>query len=140
LAALFLCIDVGAEICAGGYLYSYGVLKELATKTESAYLTSGFWGALTLGRLLAVPGTFATIQTDQTDANAAAIKMTSAQILFANMSICLLANIVWLLFLDSSVALWIGTIIYGFGISSCFPTAINLTENYMRLSGILPLN
>lgn len=54
--SLFLLVYVGAEVSAGGYLFSYAVLKNLAGETESAFLTSGFWGALTLGRLLAVPG------------------------------------------------------------------------------------
>jgi fucose permease len=47
LVATFLLVYVGAEVCAGGYLYSYSVLSGLASKTDGAYLTSVFWGALT---------------------------------------------------------------------------------------------
>ena len=42
-------MDVGAEVTAGGYLYSYAVLENLATETSAAFLTSVLWGALTIG-------------------------------------------------------------------------------------------
>ncbi len=47
---LFLMVYVGAEVSAGGYLYSYAVVEDLASETAAAYLTSLFWGALTLGK------------------------------------------------------------------------------------------
>jgi len=49
---LFLLVYVGAEVSAGGYMYAYAVIQDLATETSAAFLTSMFWGALTLGSLL----------------------------------------------------------------------------------------
>ncbi len=36
-------------------MYSYAVLKHLLSEQNAAYLTSSFWGFLTLGRGLAIP-------------------------------------------------------------------------------------
>ena len=48
-------VFVGAEVGIGGWTYTYAIKQNLATETSAAYLTSGFWGAFTLGRLIAIP-------------------------------------------------------------------------------------
>jgi hypothetical protein len=55
-SGLFLLIYWGAEVSAGGYLYAYAVIQDLATETSAALLTSVFWGALTFGAYLQPPG------------------------------------------------------------------------------------
>jgi FHS family Na+ dependent glucose MFS transporter 1 len=54
-AALFLFFYVGAEIAFGNWVYTYAVELKLAQAVQAAYLTSGFWLAFTVGRLLSVP-------------------------------------------------------------------------------------
>ena len=55
LIALFLFLYVGAEVSFGGWIYTYTVALKLGGAATAAYITSAFWGSLTLGRLLAVP-------------------------------------------------------------------------------------
>ncbi|MEZ4592582.1 MAG: MFS transporter [Chloroflexota bacterium] len=55
LVAGFLFLYVGAEVSYGGWVYTYATTLGLSSTTAAAYLTSFFWGALTLGRLLSIP-------------------------------------------------------------------------------------
>ncbi len=53
--SLLLFLYVGTEVSFGGWIYAYAIASgRLADPVRAAYLTSGFWGALTVGRLLAV--------------------------------------------------------------------------------------
>ena len=47
-------IGKGAEIGFGNWVYTYALKLGLGTTITSAYITSAFWGTLTLGRLLGV--------------------------------------------------------------------------------------
>jgi len=51
---LYLFFYVGAEITYGGWIYTYATSLGLASPTQAAYLTSGFWLAFTIGRLLSI--------------------------------------------------------------------------------------
>jgi FHS family Na+ dependent glucose MFS transporter 1 len=55
LVMLFMAVYVGAEVGMGGWLYTYAVEMGLADTTSAAYLTSVYWGAFMLGRLLSIP-------------------------------------------------------------------------------------
>ncbi|ELR17151.1 transporter, major facilitator subfamily protein [Acanthamoeba castellanii str. Neff] len=119
-AGLFLLVDVGAEVTAGGYLYSYAVLENLATETSAAFLTSVLWGALTIGRLISIP---------------ASLYFSAAQILAVLMVGCVGSNLLMAVFSNSSTVLWLGAFLYGLSISSAFPTAMHLAEGYVPLTG-----
>ena len=54
-AMLFLFFYVGAEITFGGWIYTYAVTLKLASAAGAAYLTSVFWLAFTIGRLISIP-------------------------------------------------------------------------------------
>jgi fucose permease len=45
----------GAENSLGGWIHTYGIMRNGMNPAVAAYLTSAFWGAFTLGRLLAIP-------------------------------------------------------------------------------------
>jgi fucose permease len=51
-----LFIYVGAEVTYGGWIYTYAVKVYDISPPESAIISSAFWGAITIGRLIA--GTF----------------------------------------------------------------------------------
>ncbi len=55
MVALFMFLYVGSEVSFGGWIYTYAVTLKLADTIIAAYLTSVFWGALTMGRLAAIP-------------------------------------------------------------------------------------
>ncbi len=54
-AALMLFFYVGAEVAFGGWVYTYAVELKLASAAGAAYLTSAFWLAFTIGRLISIP-------------------------------------------------------------------------------------
>jgi fucose permease len=55
LFALYFFLNVGAEGSFGGWIYTYARAMNLGTEITAAYLTSAFWGAFTVGRLLSSP-------------------------------------------------------------------------------------
>jgi FHS family Na+ dependent glucose MFS transporter 1 len=92
----------------------------LSGATLAAYLTSAFWGALTLGRLLAIP---------------IAARWRPRAILSGDLVGCLVSLSVILLWSKSLVAVWLGTFGMGLSIASIFPTTISLAERRMPITG-----
>ncbi len=120
LSALFLFMYVGAEISFGGWIYTYALKLGVATETAAAYLTSGFWGALTAGRLLAIP---------------IAARVRPSRMLLADLLGCIVSVGLILLFPTSSAAVWIGTLGLGFSMASVFPTTLSFAERRMTITG-----
>lgn len=120
LVAAFLFLYVGAEVSYGGWIYTYATTLDLSSSTAAAYLTSFFWGALTVGRLLSIP---------------IAAKLHPKTLLGGALSGALLSMGILLLGQSSSTALWVGTIGLGLSMSVIFPTTIALAEHTLSLSG-----
>lgn len=118
--AAFLFLYVSAEVSFGGWIYTYALTRNLGTATTAAYLTSVFWGALTLGRLLAIP---------------VALRLPPRTILFGDLFGCLAGVGGILLWPDSSVALWGGAFLIGFSMASIFPTMISYAARRMTTTG-----
>ncbi len=122
LIALFFFCHVGAELSYGGWIYTYALRTGIASETMAAYLNSAFWGALTFGRLLGVP-----IST----------KLKPRTMIVIDLAGCYLACAVVILWKDSGLATWIGTVLMGLSIASLFPTSINLAERNMKMTGAI---
>jgi FHS family Na+ dependent glucose MFS transporter 1 len=120
LIALLLLFYVGAESAFGGWIYTYAVALDLGAATTAAYLTSAFWGALTFGRLVAIP---------------VAARFRPRWILFADLLGCLASMGVILLWRSSPVAVWLGALGLGFSMASFFPTTISLAERRIPITG-----
>lgn len=120
LVAAFLFLYVGAEVAYGGWIYTYAITLGLSNETVAAYLTSFFWGSLTLGRLLSIPLT---------------AKLHPKTLLSGALAGCLLSLVVLIAGQSSVVALWAGTIGLGLSMSVIFPTTIALAEDTLSLSG-----
>jgi FHS family Na+ dependent glucose MFS transporter 1 len=120
LIILFFFLYTGAEVAFGGWIYSYAVALGLASDTVAAYLTSTFWGALTVGRLLAVP---------------LAIRFPPRTVLLADCLGCLASLGLILLGSRSLVATFVGTCGVGLSMASIFPAALSLAQGRMRITG-----
>lgn len=120
LIAVLLLLYVGAEVAFGGWIYSYAIALELGSAAGAAYLASAFWGALTAGRLLAIP---------------VAARFRPRSILLVDLLGCLLSVGIILLWSGSAVALWLGSLGLGLSMASIFPTAITLAERRVRITG-----
>eukprot|EP00761_Pharyngomonas_kirbyi_P007017 gb/GECH01007026.1/.p1 GENE.gb/GECH01007026.1/~~gb/GECH01007026.1/.p1 ORF type:complete len:237 (+),score=46.65 gb/GECH01007026.1/:1-711(+) len=55
LTALYLFLSVGDEVALGGWFSAYAIALNILSEQKAALLSSMFWGALTLGRLIAIP-------------------------------------------------------------------------------------
>ncbi len=120
LVAAFLFLYVGAEVSYGGWIYTYAITLGLSSATVAAYLTSFFWGALTLGRLFSIPIT---------------AKLHPKTLLSGALAGCLFSMAVLIIGQNSAAALWTGTIGLGLSMSVIFPTTIALAEHTLSLSG-----
>lgn len=96
---LFLFFYVGAEVTFGNWIFTYTVTLKRADATQAAYLTSGFWLAFTIGRLVSIP---------------AAARFKSIQIMTLALSACVLIVTLIILNSNSIALLWGCTVALGF--------------------------
>lgn len=110
----------GASMSFGGWIFTYSLSMGLADQTNSAYLTSLFWGALTLGRLAAIP---------------IAIRFKPQSILRADFAGALLSLLAMLIWPRSLAAVVITSAGLGFALASIYPTTMSYSGQIMTLSG-----
>jgi FHS family Na+ dependent glucose MFS transporter 1 len=120
LIVVFLILYVGAEVGFGGWIYTYALEVNLASETTGAYLTSAFWGAFTLGRLLSIP---------------IAAVLRPRWILMGDLLGGAISVVLILIFPTKSTVLWVGSILLGLFLASIFPTMVTLAERRMTLTG-----
>ncbi|MFN2231608.1 MAG: MFS transporter [Anaerolineae bacterium] len=116
----FFFLYVSAEVSFGGWVFTYGVQTGLTDESAAAYLTSAFWGALTLGRLLAIP---------------IAARLRPESMLLGDLIGSLVSVLAILLWPASPVALWAGSLGLGLCLASIFPTLMSLAERKMAVTG-----
>ena len=121
-AMLFLFFYVGAEITFGGWIYTFAVTLKLASVAGAAYLTSAFWLAFTVGRLISIP---------------AATRFTPKQVILAALFSCLSVLTLGMLFSGSSIALWLMAVGLGFCMAPVWPTGFTLAGQSIALTGKL---
>jgi FHS family Na+ dependent glucose MFS transporter 1 len=122
LIVILFVLYVGLELGFGNWIYTYALTLKLGTTITAAYLTSAFWGSFTLGRLLGI-----WIST----------RLRSLTILFIDFAGCAVSTVLIMLWKDSSLALWIGTIGLGISMASIFPTFIMLAGERMKITGTI---
>ena len=122
LIVFFFMIYVGLEVGFGNWIYTYSIHIHLADETSAAYLTSAFWGAFMVGRLLGI---------------GISSRLRPQAILLMDLSGSLVAFAILLYWPMSSAALWAGTIVLGLSIASIFATAMAFAEHRLRLTGAM---
>jgi FHS family Na+ dependent glucose MFS transporter 1 len=122
LCLLLFLFYVGLELGFGNWVYTYALTLGLGTTITAAYLTSAFWGSFTIGRLMGV-----WIST----------RARSQNILIMDLVGCALSTIIIMLWKDSNLALWIGTIGLGLSMASIFPTIFILAGERMQITGTI---
>jgi FHS family Na+ dependent glucose MFS transporter 1 len=122
LIVFFFVFTVGLELGFGNWIYTFSSRLHLANETGAAYLTSAFWGALSIGRLLGI---------------GISSRIPSRFILLADLTGCLVAFAILLLWPSSLIALWAGTIMMGLSIASVFATGMAFAEQRLSLTGVM---
>jgi fucose permease len=120
LLVLFFFIFVGAEVAFSGWIFTYATTLNLTGATAGRYLTSAFFGAFMLGRLLAIP---------------IAARFRPRTILFGDLIGCVVSLGIILVWPASVTALWIGTLGLGLAMASLFPMTLTLAERRMPITG-----
>ncbi len=119
LIAALLFVYVGAETGYGNWIFTYATQLNLANATDAALLTSTFWGAFTLGRLLGV---------------VISHRAKPATIILLDLAGSLICVAIVALLPRSLPALWVGTLGAGLFMASIFPTAIALAGQRLTLT------
>lgn len=119
---LFLFFYVGAEVTFGNWIYTYTITLNLADATTAAYLTSSFWLAFTVGRLISIP---------------AAARLKSEHILITAMTACTMIVVLMILNSSSASLLWACAIGLGFFMAPIWPTGFNLAGRSVKLTATI---
>ena len=120
LIAFFFFLYVGAEIGFSSWIYKYAVKLNLSGERGAGYLTSLFWGAFTVGRLVAIP---------------LAAKLRPRTVLFADLLGACASLTLMLLGSTSLPVVLIGTIGIGVSMASIFPTAMTFAGHRIKITG-----
>ncbi|MDA0335641.1 MAG: MFS transporter, partial [bacterium] len=107
LVAGLLFATVGAEVGFGNWIYTYALTQHVTDEAGAALLTSAFWGAFTLGRLLGIP---------------LAARLAPTSILLMCYGGCALAAAVALLQPQVVGVVWVTTIASGLAVAPMFAT------------------
>ncbi len=118
--ALFFFAFVGVEVGYGDWLSTYTVQSGLADETAAILLTSTYFGAFTISRLISIP---------------LAVKIKPKTYLIGDMVGMFIVLGLIFLYPGQALILWIGTIILGFSVASLFPTMLTFAESMMPMTG-----
>lgn len=119
IAAVFGCYS-GASLAYGGWIYTYALETKMAGAATAAYLTSVFWGALTLGRLAAIP---------------IAMRFKPQAILVADFLGALVSLLALQIWPHSMAAAIFTSAGFGFALASIYPTTMSLSGQLMTITG-----
>ena len=117
---LFYLTFTGTEGAYGGWIYSYAIATNIATETVAAYLTSAYWGALTLSRLVSIP---------------LSLRLRPLTMLVADLVGCLIALSLAVLGSDSPLLIWMSTILLGASVATLFPVTLSFASEVVTVTG-----
>ena len=125
LLFLFFMVYVGTEVTFGVYVYTFAIhSRRHYSKTAASHLTSLFWGAFAIGRLMAIP---------------LAKWFHSAQLLKGDLvgtfTAVIALNCFPLYAQTAEFILWIAVALYGFSMASIFPSGVSWAEEYITITG-----
>jgi MFS transporter, FHS family, Na+ dependent glucose transporter 1 len=122
IMVLCFVLYVGGEAGYGAWIYTYAFTLNFGTEVTAAYLTSAFWGSFTVGRLLGIW---------------VSTRAKPLTILYLDFAGCIVSLALILLFPQSTIMLWSGTILFGISQASIFPTFLTLAEERMHVTGTI---
>jgi len=120
LFALFFMTFVGAEGAYGGWIASYAVATDIATPAMAAYMTSAYWGALTLSRLVSVP---------------LALRFRPRSLLIADLVGCLVGLSLAVMGEGLPIMTWVATIVMGASVATLFPVTMSFAGEVVTVTG-----
>lgn len=113
---------VGIEVSYGGWIFTYTITSGIGQETQASFITSMYWLAITIGRLIAIP-----IAARARPASIVWFDLLGAFVCLGIISLG--ADSIWMVSL--------GTLGLGLSIASMFPTTFSLAERFLNISGKL---
>jgi FHS family Na+ dependent glucose MFS transporter 1 len=113
---------VAAEVGFSGWIFAYMTETGLGSEANAAFLTSAFWLAFMMGRLIAMPFSD---------------KKFARRVLSLGVIGGMLSLIAMLLWANSLIALWSGTIVFGLALAPLFAALFTHASRLHRASGRL---
>lgn len=120
LFMLFFLTFVGVEGAYGGWIYSYAVATGIATPAIAAYMTSAYWGALTLSRLVSIP---------------LSMRFRPRTLLIVDLAGCLIGLTLAVMGNGSPVLIWLATMILGASVATLFPLCMSFAGEVVTVTG-----
>ena len=120
LFVLFFTAFVGVEGAYGGWIYSYAIATHIAVPATAAVMTSVYWGALTLSRLISIP---------------LALRFRPRTLLIANLAGCLIGLSLAVLGSGSTIITWSATMVLGASVASFFPVSLSFARETITITG-----
>lgn len=120
LIVVFFMMIAGSELSFAGWVYTYAVRTNMANEATAGYLNSAFWAAFMVARIASIP---------------IATRVRPRVIIIVDLLLAFAGIAVILMFPTSVAALWGGTVLFGLGIASTFPTILNFASRHMTITG-----
>ncbi len=120
LFVLFFTAFVGVEGAYGGWIYSYAIATKIAVPATAAVMTSVYWGALTLSRLVSI---------------ALVMRFRPRTLLIANLVGCLIGLSLAALGGGSAPVIWVATVVLGASVASFFPISLSFAQETITITG-----
>ena len=120
LIIVLLFLYVAVEAGYGSWIFTYVTKLGIAGDSAASYMNSAYWGALTLGRLVAV---------------LLSRKIKPGVLLMGNYILTIVFLVLWMIWPVAPWMLWIGSAGLGLTLASVFPTLLALAETRMKVTG-----
>jgi len=120
LIAAFFFFVVGVELGMSLWTFTYGIKIHLDNSLGPALLASPFWGAYSLGRLIAIP---------------VSIRVSPERMLLVDVLSLIVSATVFLLGQAVQVLTWLGVLGIGLSVASVFPTMLTFTGRQLNVTG-----
>jgi len=120
LMCLLFFLYVSVEVGFSGWIFTYATQLSIASDAAASFMTSLFWGTLTVGRLFSVW----------------ILKRTSpSRLLLGNYLLAALVLSLVIIWPSNTTVLWVVSAGLGLAFSSVFPTLLALGESKMEITG-----
>ncbi len=118
---VFIFLIVATEVSVGAWIFTYAIKSEILSNVQAGLLTSLFFGAFTLGRLLSIP---------------IAKHLKPEKLLPILFAVGLVFAILLISFgSQSALLLRICTLGFGFALSAAFPSSLSYISEHIQMSG-----
>ena len=114
---------VGCEVGFGLFLTAFAVIALGMPEGDAQYMTSAYWGAIMIGRFIAIP-----LSTKLRASTMLTLDVAGIQVFFVVLVLLIVSG-------AAQSGVWVAIVLFGLCMASVYPTAVTLLEGYVPLEG-----